>query len=349
MSLEAFVHAMPKAELHVHLEGAMHKERLLLIAEQNEVASDFKRFGDWVQLLDDPDFSRLDEIESVTCQWLQHADDLAHVTYELGVSLAKQNVRYAEVFVNPAHFTEHGWTFEDMLKALNDGRDRAERGWNVQIRWVLSIGRDQPRYADEMVRQASLAAGQMNGIVGIDLHGPENAQPVGQFERAFRTAAQKDIISSVHVGEQLGVEGIIESLDVLEPNYLIDGWGVAESSEVSERLAEGNMPLIISQAQALKQGWITEYAAYPLRKLYDAGVPIVLSTDRPAYYGNSLNDEYLIAIEQGGLSLEEMEEIALNAVRASRMSAEGRDVMLNEFQQAYAQLREEHIAGEEIV
>lgn len=346
MSIEEFVHAMPKAELHVHLEGAMHKDRLLLIAEQNEVASEIKDFEEWVGLLEEPDYSRLREIVAATCQWLKHPDDLAHVTYELGVALAKQNVRYAEVHVNPAHFTEDDWTFEDMIQALNDGRDRAERGWNVQMRWVLTIGRDQPRYADDMVRRAGLASGQATGIVGVDLDGPEGAQPLGQFERAFRTAARKDVIASVHAGDQLGAAGILDALNELAPNRLIDGWGTAESEEVAARLAGDNIPLIVCLAQALKEGWIDNYDAYPLRKLYGDGVPIVLSTAMPSFYGNSLSDEYQIAIEQCGLELEELEEVALNAVRASRLTGEEKAAMVTEFKQEYDRLRESHIAEE---
>jgi len=347
MSIEDFVRAMPKVELHVHLEGAMHKDRLLLIAEQNEVVAEDKEFDKWAHLLEEPDFLRLYEIIDVVNLWLEYPDDLAHVTYELGVTLAKQNVRYAEVHVNPAHFTERGWTFEDMLQALNDGRNRAERGWNVQMRWVLTIRRDQPRQADEMVRRASVTAGRTEGIVGIDLSGPEDAQPVGQFERAFRTAASKGVVSSAHAGEQHGVAGILEILDALAPDRLIGGWGIAESIDLQKRLVDGNIPLIVCLAQALKLGWIDHYAEYPLRTLYESGVSLVLSTDMPSFYGNTLSDEYTVAIAECGLSIDELEEISLNAIRASRLPGEERDVMLAEFKQEHDRLRTMYLEEQE--
>lgn len=347
MAVAEFIRAMPKVELHVRLAGAMNKARLLHIAEQNEIASELKGFERWVQLLDEPDFSRLADVEEAISHWVQHPDDLAHVIYELGVSLAKQHVRYAEVHVNPIFFIENNWSFESLLKALNDGRDRAERGWQVQMRWVLIIDRSQPRHADEIVRWASSATGQNGGIVGIDLDGPEDAQPVGQFERAFRTAASKNVPSSVHAGEQLGAKGILEILDELAPDRIVSGWGTAESADVITKLTDTNIPLVICLTQALKQGWIDDYADYPLRSLYDDDVAIVLSSAMPSFYGNSLTDEYLSVVESCGLSLDELETVALNAVHTSRLPAEEKAVMIDEFKQAYDQLREEHMAEAE--
>ena len=345
MSVQEFIHAMPKVELHVHLEGALQKERLLLIAEQNEIALEDKKFNDWVQLLNEPDYTRLYELQTVTSGWLRHPDDLAHVTYELGVSLARQNIRYAEVYVTPTYFTEHSWSFDETMKALNDGRDRAQRGWNVDMRWVLSIDRNYPRHADEIVRLASSAPAS-SGIVGVDLGGPETAQPVGQFERAFKTASRKAVPTSVHAGEELGEEGILAVLNDLEPDRLITGWGAAESKQVQSLLVEQNIPLAISITQAVRSGWIDSYADYPLRRLYEDGIKLVLSAGLPSLYQSLLNDEYLLAVEACGLEIEELEEVALNAVAASRLSPDEKTALEEEFKQTYTQLRKELLTGE---
>lgn len=347
MSVQDLINAMPKVELHVHLDGAMHKERLMVIAEQNEIAAEQKKFGDWVQMLDAPDYDNLHELGEITSGWLQHPDDLAHVTYELGVSLAKQNVRYAEVVVNPMYFIDNNWSFEQFLRAINDGRDRAERGWNVRMRWVLTTRRDQPRHSDEMVRLASGSAGQAGGIVGVDLSGPEDAQPVGQFERAYRTADRKQIFTSAHAGERLGVEGVLDVLNVLQPDRLNTGWGAAESPEALQQLAEKQIPLVVSIAEAVARGWIKSAADYPLRKLMEADIPVILSSDRPAYYNKSLNDEYLLAVEACGLSMDELEILALNAVHASRLPDDEKAALEAEFNAAYDEARAGNISEEE--
>ncbi len=347
MSVKSYIQAMPKVELHVHLEGAIQKERLLVIAEQNEIAEQIKHFQDWVKLLDKPDYERLHEIVETTIQWLKHPEDLTHAAYELGVALARQNVRYAEVSVNPVYFTEAGWTFEQFLGALNDGRSRAERGWGVQMRWILTVGRNQPRHADEVVRWASSSAAQTGGVVGVGLSGPERAQPVGQFERAFKTAAKKQIARSVHAGETQGAAGVLEAIKELEPTRLIDGWGTADSLDVRQMLIDQNIPLDICLKRAICHGWVSDYSQYPLRKLYDDGVPVILGTDMPWFYKTTLSDEYLAVVQHSGLGIEELEQIALNSVQYSQIPDAEKAAMADSFRQEYAQLREEHLSEEE--
>ena len=344
MSVEDFVRAMPKVALHVQLEGALDKRRLLQIAEQNEIADELKRFDAWVALLENPDYERLLDLMNTISQWLRHPDDLTHAVYELGVTLAKQNVRYAEVHFNPIRFTENNWTFEQCLDALNDGRDRAERGWGVQIRWMLTIGRDQPRHADEIVRWASSATGRHRGIVGMSLGDPEGAQPVGQFDRALHTAAKKEIAFIVHAGLKQGSDGVAQALEQLEAPLLFDGWGVVDSPDVSHTLAEKRIPLIVDMKRAICHRLVGSYREYPLRALIDSGITVSLSASMPSLYQTTLNQEYLAAIQDCGLSIEKLEQVALNTVEACQLPADEKRVLAEQFVADFAALRSEHLA-----
>ncbi len=343
MSVADFVHAMPKVALHVQLEGAFDKERLLLIAEQNEIADKLKRFDDWVALLDTPDYERLPELISTVSQWLQHPEDLTHVAYELGVTLAKQNVRYAEVHVNPILFTENNWNFEQFMDALNDGRNRAERGWGITMRWVLTIAGDQPRHADEIVRWASGLAGRNQGIVGVSLGDPEDAQPIGQFERAFRAAKKKEVRTGVRAGLKLGLEGVQAALEQLEPSILFDGWGVWDDPDTCTELIENGIPLIIDMKRAICHGLVTDYHNYPMRSLVDSNLTIVLCASMPSYYQTALNAEYLAAVEACGLSTDELVQIALHSVAHSQLPADEKNALIEKFKIEYAELQTEHL------
>ena len=346
MSLESYIQAMPKVELHVHLDGAMQQHTLLVIAEQNEVAELHKDFDEWVDLLDNPDNDRLDEIVRMASAWLLQPDDLARVVYDLGVALSKQNVRYAEVSVNPSHYMQHGLSFEGFLDAINDGRDRAERGWKIQMAWVLTISRDEPRSSDEISRWATSAFARKGAVVALGLSGREDAQPLGQFERAFRTAEKKDIARVPHAGDILGAEGILEALDILDPDRIIDGWGAADAPDVLERLAGQEIPLDVSLGRAVAAGWVSSYSEYPLRRLYDEDVKLIIGSDMPSLFHTTLSDEYLAVVEHCGFEVSELEELALNAVRYSRLSAKEKATMLAEMAQTYETLRTEHITLE---
>lgn len=344
MTVESFIRAIPKVELNLQFEGAMHKETLLLIAEQNDIGDSSKQFRQWAALLDQPDCTRLDEIIQTVSQWLQLPEDLTRLVYEMGVALAKQNVRYAEVSINPTLYMEStGLTFEQFLTAINDGRDRVERGWDVQLAWILTVPRDQPRKADDFLRWATGAAAKKGGVVAIGLSGPESVQPIGQFERPFRNAAKKGVPLAPMAGDDLGGQGIIEAITHLEPNRIYQGWGAAESPETIQMLDEQHIPLVLTMAREVCMERINSYADYPLRPLLDAGLIVTLSSGMPELYKTSLIQEYQAAVDQLDVTISDVEEMALNSVRASLLPDDEKQAMLDQFTQEYERMRMEHI------
>lgn len=345
MSVEEFIREMPKAELRLNLEGIFRKDTLLMIAEQNEIRSTVKKFDDWVALLAKPDVGRIDETVQFVSQWLQLSDDLVRIVYDLGVMLAKQNVKYVEVTVNPVLFMQTGMTFEEFIGVLNDGRDRAERGWGIRINWILSIPWDEPRRADETVRWATNVSGKRAGIVGVCLSGLDNAQPVGQFARAFTNAKKKFLPTAAFSGEKMGAEGVASVLEELQPNRLIDARGAEESPEVLDTLVSQSVPVDVCLSRGVKLGWYKTYSDHPVKRLYDENVKLTLSSHMPSYYDTSISEEYQHLVDEVGMSIDELEDIALNAIRYSFMNEEEKPAMLSEFQQEYARLREAHIAS----
>ncbi len=346
MSLESYIRALPKVELHVHLEGAILKQTLLTIAEQNDISDNTKHFADWVHLFDHPDYSRLDDLAQTYCAWLEQPEDITRIVYDLGVTLYKQNVRYAEVSVNPIAFMQSGIPFETLLDALNDGRSRVERGWGVRMGWILSIPRNEPRRADEIARWATSTAGKKGGVIALGLSGREDAQPAGQFERAFRTAEKKNLPLTAHAGGVLHAEGILDVLTTLNPVRLYDGWGAADAPDVLTRLADQQIALGVSMAGALCKGQAKRYADYPLRALVDAGVPVVIGADMPGYFKTSITEEYFAAVEHAGLHIDELEETVLNSIAYSMLAPEEKAALTEEFKAEFLRLRQEHDVAE---
>lgn len=337
MDIEAFVQSMPKVEPQIRLEGSIRKKTLLTIAEQNDISSSVKHFSNWIDLLDHPNFSQIDTLLPMITSWLQHPEDLGRIVYDAGVSLARQNVKYAEICVNTALFMQQGLTLETLMSALNDGRSRAERGWNIRIAWILTVPRAEPRRADETMRWATSAAAKRHGVVGFGVIGPEDAQPIGQFERAFAAAEKKELSTFIQAGHTEGAEGIGKTISEINPHRLLDAFAVLDNAEVTEQLVQRDIPVVLSIARALAEEIID---SNPVRGLYDAGIKLILSSDMPTLTGSSLTDAYLTAIEDGNLNLEELEEVALNAVRYSFLPEDERTAMLQEFRAGYEQLRE---------
>lgn len=344
MSIHEYIKAMPKVELNIQLTGALKLESLLMIVEQNDTRGSVKRFNDWLSLLENPDYERVDEIAEVTGKWLKYPEDIARVVYDLGVSLSKQNVRYAEVMVTPSLFLDNDdMTIETFIDALNDGRDKVLRGWNVRLAWIFAIARDNPRSGDDVARWVTSAAGRKGYVVGLGLSGREDSQPQGQFRRPFQTAMKKDILTVAHAGSLLGLESINATLTDLEPSRLTDTWGLLEDAETLNRLIETDTPVVASMTRALRLNQVASYGEYPLQQLIDADLKVILSSGMPSLYGNSITDELIAAHEECHLGLDEIEEMMLNGIHYSFLDDEEKQVMTEAFKADFNRLRESQV------
>jgi adenosine deaminase len=340
MTIENFVRAMPKVEVNLRLEGAIDTTALVIIAEQNDVPLNTKPNKALLKLLNQPDFTQLDDLVRRTSKWLQQPEDFTRVVYEAGVSLVKQNVRYAEIGIAPSLYAENGLTFEQLLTALNDGRTRVERAWNVQIRWVLNVFRDEPRKLDDIVRWASSTAAIKGGVVGIGLIGREVRGWAEEFERPFRTAQKKDLSRSVEMLDT--PNDMLHVFQQYVPERLVCAANIAENDETMQYASDKQVALNVCMAYSIASGTIASYSDFPLKRLYDDGAKISLGSVLPSLYHSTLVQEYLATVQDVGLSVSEFETIALNAIAASFMAEENKATMTAEFKAEYAQLRTEH-------
>lgn len=344
MSVESYIRAMPKVELNVQLEGAMQRDTLLMIADQNEIRDQIKRFDRWVEQYKAPDFKKLEELSGVLRGWMQYGDDLVRAVYDVGLSLSKRNVRYAEITINPLTFVTGDFTFEAFMQAINDGRNRAERAWGIQMRWVLAIPRGDARYADEVARWATSATGRNGGVVGLALVGYDKNTSLDQFERAFHTATKKNIHRIAYLNAQDDIDDAIEHMAL---NSVVDGWGVVESPETLIRMREQNITLSVGPTRAQAYGWTNNVADYPMAQLLEYEVPLIVSSDMPTLFDSDLNDEYMKLIESELLTLEQLEAIMLRAVEHTHMDEDERHVLQATIEVEMDVLRAEHLLEED--
>ncbi len=343
MSIASYFQAIPKAEVHIQFEGALPKASLVTLADRNDIAESLKHFKDWIKLLDQPDPKRMQDLFKVTSTWFQHAEDITRAAYDLGTWLAKQNVRYTEIMVNPALYTELPAQIESFFAALNDGRDRAKRAWGIEISWILSAPREDSRRADDYARWVTTAVARRAGVVALALSGREDVAALPSFERAFRAVEKKEVPRVVRAGENAGAEGVRQAIEVLAPNRVLDGWGIADSPKVLGDFREQGITLALSLTRAVKHGWVPSLSDYPLRRLYDERISFVLGSDMPLIYKNTLADELTALVDHLGFTPEEVEDIALNAVRASFLAEDAQTDLLTQFTAELAALRAEHL------
>lgn len=339
MTIERFVRGMPKVEVNLQFEGAIQHETLIVIAEQNDVPLKNKRYKHWLKQLEQVDYTNLHELIKEVSKWIQQPEDFTRIVYEIGVSLAKQNVQYAEIGFAPSLYADNGLTFEQLLTALNDGRERVQRAWNVQLRWILNGVREEPQSIDDVIKWSSGSAGTKGGIVGIGLVGRELRGWADTFERPFRTAQKKNLARVITLLDgTLSTSGLLERF---EPDRIEVGLTTAQDQDAIQMITDRKTAVGICMAQSIAKGSITNYDAFPIRKLVDDGTVVHIGAGMPTYYQTSLTQEYLAALQYGGLSLQELEQISLNALDASFMPDERKTEMKQAFLEVYASLREE--------
>jgi adenosine deaminase len=348
MSVRDFINHIPKVELNVQLTGALNRQTLLMIAEQNGIPSELKHFASWVDLLESPDYKRLDEIAEVTGKWVKYPEDIARAVYDLGVSLSKQNVRYAEVSVAPSYFLDNDYMgIEAFIEALNDGRDKALRGWNVDMAWIFCVPRDMPRVGDDIARWATGATARRGNVIGLGLIGKEDAQPVGQFKRAFGTARKKDLFTVAHAGSTIGVEGVAPALEELEPHRLTDTWGLHDDKATRDLVIDAQCPVVVSLSRAEKLGFVDHVSDYPLQALFDDDVKIALSSGMPSLYQSSYVDELVMAHEQCGLEVDDVVELMRRSIQYSFMDDDAKADLLKTFELEVEVAREKYLSPSE--
>lgn len=345
MSVESFIAAMPKVELYVQLEGAYPKEILALIAEQNDVPQKVKHYDQILRSLDNLDYARIDDLMRNISQWIQQPEDLTRIVYELGVSLAKQNVRYAEVGICPLYFLDQGITFEQFLSAINDGRDRVERAWRVRMAWILHTSVNDPRRAEDVLRWATSTAARKGGVAGFGVVGREIASSLEDFERVLRTAQKKGIPRVVQAGNT--PEAVQLIVEHLAPERLIGSGVGAQDGDASRIVSDQRVAYDVAVTGTVKSGLISRTEDHPIRRLVDDGLQVCVGTGLPALYQTTLTNEYTLLIRNLGFSIGEIQTLSLNAVQASFQEDTDRQSMQTEFEAEFARLRLEHQISEE--
>lgn len=297
-----FAALLPKAELHLHLEGSVDAETL----HELDLATPLEELR---ALYHYPDFNAFLKTFGAVVTRLARPEDYALITRRLLERLAAQNVRYAEIIVAAGVVLWKKQEFGPIFDAIHD----AARGSAVEVRWILDAVRQfgvEPAW--EVARLA--AARQDRGVVALGIGGSEERGPAEWFTEVFAFARSEGLHLTAHAGENGGPESVWAALR-LGTERIGHGIAAARDPDLLRHLRDRDIPLEISITSNLVTGVVKRLEDHPIRTLYDAGVPIVLNTDDPAMFGCTLTDEYRLAACAFGFSEAELRAIAENGFR----------------------------------
>jgi len=301
-SMADFLQEMPKAELHLHLEGSVDPATLQalapeLSADEIQAIYHFTDFGGFIQTF------------KAVVERLRTPEDYALVARRMVERLAAQNVRYAEVIFSAGVVL---WKQQEVAPIFAAVRE-AVRDRGVAVRWIFdAIRHFGPGHVMQVAEQAAAIAG--SDVVGFGIGGDEARGPAEWFRDAYRFARSKGLRLTAHAGEAAGPDSVWKALEIGAERI---GHGIRsiEDPVLVRHLAQKQIPLEISISSNLRTGVVSDLARHPVRKLYDAGVPITLNTDDPGIFETTLCAEYEIAARAFGFGRDELCEIAANGFR----------------------------------
>jgi adenosine deaminase len=334
--IERYLQAVPKAELHVHLEGTIQPETFLLLAERNNVSLPVKTAKEARKWFTYRDFPHFVEIFVAISSCLKTAEDYELIAYEFGAEMARQNVRYAEVtFSASTHEYTFGVPHDTYFPGLQKGRARAQAEFGVEMRWVFDIVRDIPHPADRVKRadyttRVALEC-KNEGVVALGLGGTEVNNSPEQFASWFEKALSGGLHSTPHAGEIAGPSSVWSALRTLGAERIGHGIRSIEDANLVAYLAQEQIPLEICPHSNVCLGIYANLADHPLPRLYAAGVSLSVNSDDPPLFNTSLNANVATLYDPFHFSLDTIDEILLNGVRHSFMSTEQKQKMEEEF------------------
>ncbi|MBZ5575662.1 MAG: adenosine deaminase [Acidobacteriia bacterium] len=297
-----FLLDLPKAELHVHLEGSVEPETLHEL-DPDTPMEDFRALYEYA------DFDAFLKAFGAVGKRLRTPKDYALVTRRLLERLAAQNVRYAEIIVAAGVVLWKGEDFAPIFDAVRG----AAAGSPVEVRWILDAVRQFG--VEPAMRVAEFAAERSHqGVVAYGIGGSEERGPAEWFTEVFAYAKRAGLRLTAHAGESMGPESIWAAL-ALGAERIGHGIAAIQDPALLKHLREHNIPLEICITSNLVTGVVKRVEEHPVRRIFDAGVPIVLNTDDPAMFRCSLVGEYGLAAKTFGFSEAELRGLAENGFR----------------------------------
>jgi aminodeoxyfutalosine deaminase len=326
MSLASYLRAAPKAELHLHLEGAIHPATLLTLAQCNGVALPYATVDELRAWFRCRDFEHFLEVYRALTRCLRTADDFELIAYELAEELARQHVRYAEVTCLPAGPARRGVAPTAYLDGLGRARARARQELGVELAWIFGLGRAWQGGEAETQRWAAYTVdlaieARAEGVVALGLGGTEVGHPPEPFAALFERGRAAGLHSAPHAGEFVGPPSIRGALEALGAERLAHGVRAIEDASLVAELAERRVALDVCPTSNVCLGVYASLVAHPLRRLHDAGVVVTINSDDPALFGTTLNDEAALLADPFGLDVVAIDEVLLNGVRHSFLPA----------------------------
>ena len=316
--MKSFIENLPKAELHLHIEGTFEPELMFEIAQRNGIDLPF---SDVEALRKAYDFSRLQDFLDIYYQGmnvLHKEQDFYDLTWAYLTKIHSQNVLHTEIFFDPQGHTERGVAFEIALngihKALEDGKSQLGISFGIIMCFLRHLD------SDDAMKTLEQALPHKDKIIGVGLDSSELGHPPEKFTAVFERAKAEGFHIVAHAGEEGPPEYVKQALDLLKVERIDHGNRALEDTALTQRIVDEGMALTVCPLSNLKLCVVDDLKNHPIKKMLQAGLKATINSDDPAYFGGYMNENFLQLAEAVDLSKDEVATLARNGFEAAFIS-----------------------------
>ena len=317
--LNALIAALPKAELHLHLEGSLEPEQLMQFAQRNQVDLPFKTLDEVKAAYN---FSNLQDFLDIYYQGmsvLQTEADFHDLTDAYLQRCQADNVRHVEVFFDPQGHTERGLSFDTPIKGILAALDAAAEKYGITYKLIMCFLRHLSE--DDAFETLAQAEPWLDRIHGVGLDSSEVGHPPSKFQRVFATAREKGLKLVAHAGEEGPPEYVYEALDLLKIDRIDHGNRLLEDEALIARVKEAGLTLTVCPLSNLSLCVVDDLRDHPMKRMLDLGLKATINSDDPAYFGGYVNQNYVETAAAVGLTREDIITLARNSFAGSFLSS----------------------------
>lgn len=312
------IRALPKAELHVHIEGTFEPELMFAIAQRNQIEIPYKSIDEVKQAYNFHNLQSFLDIYYAGAQVLIHEQDFYDLAWAYFEKCALDRVVHTEMFFDPQTHTDRGVAFETVINGLTRACDDAKQKLGISSALIMCF----LRHLSEAVAFDTLAQAlpYKDQIIAVGLDSSELGHPPEKFERVFAKAAEAGFLLVAHAGEEGPADYVWQALDLLKVNRIDHGVRSEEDPALLQRLKAEQMPLTVCPLSNLKLCVVDQMQQHNIQRLLQQGLCVTVNSDDPAYFGGYMNDNFIAIAEALDLSAAELKQLAINSFNASFIS-----------------------------
>lgn len=325
--LKEIIEGIPKAELHLHLEGSFEPELMFKIAKRNNVALPYDSIESVKKAYKFNNLQEFLDIYYAGAQVLLYEQDFFDLTWAYLTKVHSENVVHVEVFFDPQTHVDRGVTFNVIIKGIHRALEKAKTELNISYRLIMSYLRHLSEEAAFDTLKQSIPFKDI--IDGVGLDSSEMGNPPSKFKNVFKASAGLGYKLVAHAGEEGPSSYIWEALDMLNVVRIDHGNQCLMDDSLVERLVSKNIPLTLCPTSNVALKVIQTMNEHPVAKLLDKGILATIHSDDPAYFGGYMNENYYQTAKALNLNLNQIQQLAINAFQASWLSSTDKELHIS--------------------